>query len=296
MKAISQGMPYHCSTVRHFILLALACALPHASLQAGDSDVSHIFLSKDAIYQQSSATPTLKYYLYDISVDDTSDVSHLISSVSITTSPNSNTIIPLTFDDGEYYNDEASSRFSTISALNAVAPNGSYTFNLQTVNAPTLYSPTLSLSGDLYPTTPILAGGVWTNGHLQVADTTQQFQFTWLPFTNTAGVFSDINFELDDVTDDNTVLNLQLNATATSFAVDPNTMIPGHAYSVDFVFRNYTDISVDETSLIASYTSETSFDIQAAPEPGSGALIVLGLSAFATRRWRKTAPARSYDV
>lgn len=124
-------------TSRHLALVFLLIFVGASGVRASSTDVSAIFINKEALFQQNSpAKPVAVANPFSFQLGATASKPNSILSASFT--PPSGPSANLTNDGlGNFFFD--SGAFASAPALNAKYPNGAYTLNLQTVTAPTAF-------------------------------------------------------------------------------------------------------------------------------------------------------------
>lgn len=256
-------------------MLALAFALS-AHSWAGDSDVSEVSINKGHTWTQTStADPVAAYFYLTVGVDDSSSGAARITSASFTP-PAGSPIAMSDFgagDGGFHFFDTLASQ----SAFDSAYPSGSYSFSIQTVNAPVTYSPSIS-SGTSYPSAiPKILNLDWSAGALRI-DPSQAYTFTW----NSSGGAS-VVFSIDGLGP------FFLDASATSFLLPAGSLLPNQLTGAGVQFYNYTGVDDAGTWLNAQYTQDVQFNIQTVPEPSVSLLLASG--AFAALRRRRSRAA-----
>ena len=239
--------------------LCLFGALPKAR---GDStDVSLLFVTKTQLYLQNSpANPTLRANPFAFEAGATPARANSIVSGQFTpTGGATRTLAPL--GGGNFFFDGGT--FSTQAALDAAFPNGTYSFGLQTVTAPTSFSDSVSITGNTYPTNvPKLLNGTWSNGGLQV-DATQNYLFTW----NDIAPFVSPNRMILEILDGSNkvifsrVFNPDPSGFNINFTLPANTLQAGSFYTGKLTFERRQVVTTGALSKVGTYAVETSFKI-----------------------------------
>jgi hypothetical protein len=139
----------------------------------------------------------------------------------------------------------------------------------------------LNMTGDIYPDAPMITGGTWSGGKLQL-DPTINNTINFTAFTLPSGSFGTgdrIFFSADDANYDQSS-----STSVTSFVINAGTLTAGQSYDFELVFVNA--VYVDTTSLtstganqgFAGYVTITNFQVYAIPEPSTCAAIFGGLA------------------
>lgn len=271
-------------TFKIIVLALLACPLPTA-LWAGDTDVSCVEILKiHDLIQTSTANPVddALPYSFGIQVNDSSDSLTLITSAAFTPPGGSSTSLP---GDGEG-NFEFEQTFATQAAMEAVFASGAYGFSLQTATAPTAYNPSLTLSGDNYPSVPKLSNTDWSGGKL-ILDPSANYTFNW----NGPG-----NFCISLGTEDNEVFEEDLVSSST---VTGGTLLPDQDYIATISFSTHSGFNDGSTNLNPAYNTFTHFTIHTVPAPSStvplSAVLLPGPDLGVRLTWTSTSQ-RIYDI
>lgn len=239
----------------------------------------------------SAPTPGANPYGFNAFADGTGTFSGTYTVTypgGSTATPNPRTLTNETI--GSSY--EQGFAFPDIASVNAAYNNGLYSMAIP--NNGTAQSVSgLNLTGDIYPDAPMVTGGTWTGGKLQL-DPTINNTINFTAYTLSSGSFTNgqdrIYLSSEDASYD------QSSTTpVTSFVINASTLTAGLTYSFELVFVNtvYVDNStLTSTGLdegIAGYVTIVNFDIQAIPEPSTyaaifGALALAGVMIHRRRR------------
>ena len=254
------------------VLLAVA-AIPQPS--RADSDVSAVIANKFHFYLQTtegSAADEVDPFTMGISVVGSGP--NLVTSANYTPPGGSSTA--LTSSNGIRFELSGQTDFATQAALDAAFPAGTYAFSIQTINAPTTYNTSLSVTASAYPNAPVLQNTGWAGGLLQI-NPTQSYHFTW-----NSGGGNDVFFGIDGVTPWQ-----GLSGIATSFDLVANSLTAGQTYhgALSFDLINYATFE-NGTGVSSHHTQYLDFGIQATPEPGCFALLGVGGLIIGARRRR----------
>jgi hypothetical protein len=252
--------------VAAFGVLLLVAWAPNALAQggggSGDADVSLVYVNKTELFQQTlsgSPTPAPNRFTARVGANGVATRPNAITS-GLVQKPGNPALLNLNSDGtGNVFLDGG--RFSTLAALNAAFPNGTYQFNLQTATAPTGYAPNVTINNDLYPTaTPTITSGTWASGGLQI-EATQAFTFQWATFV-TSFPTPNIVLQIVDDTTGALVFSRSLAATTTSVVMPTNTLVAGRYYTASLLFRHpQLQFQDTFTSWIATYARQTDFKI-----------------------------------
>lgn len=197
--------------------------------------------------------------------------------------------------------------FSALEILDSNRPNNmTYTLRMDTRGAASLLDPqnpaadyevSLGLFTEattaVYPdTAPTVQTnhGTWTDGKLKLtANLDAAFGWGWAGFNPEVSV---INFTIAPASGGADVVSQRFTGTFTGgFTVAANTLTPGVDYVGRLTFANLLDsdtTSVPGATGYAFFGAETTFTIQAVPEPSTYVLVVLGggVLVLAARRRR----------
>lgn len=231
--------------------------------RADQSDVSLLYVDKIQAFQQTSQnTPVLETNPFSFKIGANRNPTRPNSIQSGTVQkPNPGGVLTLA-NDGSGNFVLQGGNFATAAELNAVFPNGSYVFNLQTVTPPTAYSNTVSITGDFYPTTiPRITSGTWASGGFQVEPAQSTF-VSWQIFSSTfpAGNTAVIL----EIVDDAGAVAFRFTSTkdSTSTSIPAGTLKAAQFYTATLTFQN-KQISFINTfnSGVATYSARTEFKI-----------------------------------
>lgn len=179
--------------------------------------------------------------------------------------------------------------FASSSDLNTAYGDSAYTMAIP--NGSAFDSATLqAFPGDAYPEEPLIIGGTWTGGLLQI-DPTQSYLLTFSSFSSFT---SDDSYALTiRNSGDTTVASGSWNtAGTTTFLIAANTLTAGQTYDANLRFNN-NFINYDNPFSGANgnigYTTSNDFQIQAIPEPSTYAAILgaVALAGVAIHRRRR---------
>jgi len=232
---------------------AIALAITLAStgpwlLAAGGGNSAYITIAKQELNDQTSASAPF--------ADPTNPFEFTVgSALSMSFTPPGGTSTALTIPQGSNkYN--YSELFTTLAAMNAAFPDGSYTFAVGGAS-----SFTLSFTGDLYPNVPQVMGGTWNSSGQLVVDSTQSNTLNFNTFTayGTAGALSHMQFSISS--GDQTTVSLSQSyitstnsAPFTSYSIPAGTLAPGSVY---FCTLEYDTVPADNTTAVSGYTAAT---------------------------------------
>jgi hypothetical protein len=149
--------------------------------------------------------------------------------------------------------------FDTEAAMEAVYGSGSYLFTIATASQGTR-TPSLSLTGSSYPTTPAITDFAAA----QNIDWTQDFTLNWGAFSggnaldyiqliirrsNNSQLFSTPDFGQTGA----------LSGTATSTTIPANTFVPGETYTATLAFGNVIAVNIFAYDLTSGVPGVTAF-------------------------------------
>jgi hypothetical protein len=146
----------------------------------------------------------------------------------------------------------------TQASVNSLFPNGTYTVALQGTSV------SLNLTGDVYPSPPVLtlSGGRWLNGKY-VVDATK-------PFSATTSAYAGYGSHLDDVItlfDQKQVHSAVPGSNTLSGTIPANTLVNGNEYTADASFGAVVDLkpngALPGSVNAASYVARTEVTIKA---------------------------------
>jgi hypothetical protein len=227
---------------------------------ADSTDVTVVSVTKAQLYQQTSpANPVAKTNPFTFNAAALASRANSIASGQV--QPPGGTVQNMNGDGrGNFFFDGGN--FATLATLNTAFPNGLYNFLLQTVTAPTLFNPRVTLTGDSYPATvPKITNTTWSSGGLQV-DATQNFTFTWSAFAGFSQTDSEIILQVVDAA--NNIVFTQSFVypnNPTSLTMVKGILQPGQYYTASLIFENRQLSSNGSTSLRPVYLVQTDFKI-----------------------------------
>ncbi len=145
---------------------------------------------------------------------------------------------------------------------------------------------------DAYPDEPLISGGTWVGGLLQI-DPTQNYTLT---FSSFASFVSDDSYgiKIEDSGQSAVTSGFWNTAETTTFLITAGTLTAGQIYTADLRFNNnfinYNNPFAGANGNVG-YTISNTFQIQAIPEPSTYAAIfgVLALAGVMIRRRRRAA-------
>ena len=178
--------------------------------------------------------------------------------------------------------------FPDQASLDAAFVNGVFDFAFATLSPAASYNPSMTLTGDNYPS---LSGGAvpfftglstsdFSGGQLQI-DNSSNYTFNWNAFTGATFNPDEYVFQVIDLGGAGTVDFQIFQSATTSHSIAAGTLTPGNSYIAQIWHR---DVNVNTGALGAptvgqtSYISRTTIPIAAVPEP-SATLIVFGCLA-----------------
>jgi hypothetical protein len=240
--------------------LLLAAALICPALQTLAADVQIFGVAKQQNFVQDSEQIVRladdsdeNPFEFDLFVDLAEGGA--ITSASVGTPGGTNIVLQTDgFDDGYYF----SFKGEHLLNLNRQHPNGTYTFNIVTVNNGTINVP-LNLTGDNYPGVPRVSNFTAAQSINAAAD----FTLAWDAFTGgTAGDYIEVFIE-EDSDNYNEVFHSGppgegLNGTSTSILIPAGTLSAGKRYSVEIMFaRIMQNVDSGGSLGVAAYTKRT---------------------------------------
>lgn len=238
----------------------------------------------------SAPTPVANPYGFNAFADGSGTFSgtYTVTYPGGTALPNPRTLTNET--DGSSFEDAFA--YASIAAVNAAYNNGLYSMAIP--NNGSAQSVTgLNLTGDIYPDAPMITGGTWLGGKLQL-DPTINNTINFTAFTLSSGSFTNLQDRIF-LSSESASYDQGSSTPVTSFVINAGTLTAGQIYDFELVFVNA--VYVDTSTLtstggnegIAGYVTIVSFDIQAIPEPSTYAAIfgVLALAGVVIHRRRK---------
>lgn len=271
--------------------LSLLVCLGHA---ASGADVNTYALIKNRSYDQTNATTTVLIpglAFQFIAVVDASTLNVSSATVQTPLGP----IVPLTNTPGigPFSHTLA---FSNQAAMDALYPNGSYTFTMNAVNDGTR-TPAIPITGNLYPAAPL----VTNYAAAQLIRPASNFTVQWNPFTS-------------GTANDNIVLNVRLqgggsvfttplfgqpgalDGTATSVVIPANTLVTGGVYNATLTFAKVAGVDFFQyfgVPGVSVYSTSTDLRMRAISAP---LLTITNTAAGATQLRFNSDPGRAYDI
>ena len=154
--------------------------------------------------------------------------------------------------------------YTTLAALNAGFPNGNYTFSVSGFS-----SFALSLTGDLYPSTPQVTGGTWNSSGQLVVSSSQSNTLNFSTFTGyaTSGALGHMMLQIQSP-DGSTVSVNQSNITPTnptaftSYVIPAGVLSPGSFYGCSLEFDTGiadTTTAVSGETVVTLYSTAVNF-------------------------------------
>lgn len=154
------------------------------------------------------------------------------------------------------------------------------------------YAVSFDLGGDAYvPDIPTLTAnnGAWQGGTYVVAATGEATSFGWT-FTDFDAATDVVLFSIRPANGGDDVLNLQFQGSNPGgYTLAANLLTPGVDYTGQLSFARIVDNPADipGASGVAYYAVQTTFEIQAVPEPSTYALFAAGLGIVGIAAWRR---------
>jgi PEP-CTERM motif len=207
---------------------------------------------------------------------------------TLTLPPGSSATSPQTLvpQDGGAYGFQQ--KFADQATLNSNFADGTYGLQITGASS-TTYNASLSLTGGVFPSlSPTVTNTNWSGGGL-IVDPSAAFTLTWGAFTgSTASDQILISFGKSG----QQTLSVQvLPSAATSEIFAANFFQPNQNYNTTISFLDVATIDTREISGstgFAGYSTETSFTINAVPEPTTWAMLSLGfMLLLALMRWQR---------
>lgn len=195
-------------------------------------------------------------------------------------------VLTTTSTSGEFEN-----AFSSSAALNGAYGDSAYTMTFPNNGGSGPQSSTLqAFPGDAYPEDPLITGGTWSGGLLQINNTSNHT----LNFASFASFGADDSYALKiyNSSDVQVASGFWNTAGTTSFLITAGTLTAGQTYSASLQFNNnYINYDTPFAGANGSigYTVINDFQIQAVPEPSTyaaifGALALAGVLIHRRRR------------
>ena len=183
--------------------------------------------------------------------------------------------------------------FSSSMLLNGAYGDSAYTMTFPNNGGSGPQSSTLqAFPGDAYPVDPLITGGTWTGGLLQI-DNTVNHTLNFASFS-TFGADDSYALKIRNSSDVEVASGFWNTAGTTSFLITAGTLTAGQVYSASLQFNNnYINYNTPFAGANGSigYTVINDFQIQAVPEPSTYAAIFggLALAGVMIRRRRRVA-------
>lgn len=238
---------------------------------SGDIDVSLVYVQKTQVFQQATINnPVAVRNPFSLSLGANARQTNSIVSGQFRPPPGTGAFQNLNKDAASNLS-FSSGGFATAAALNIAFPNGTYTFNIQTVTVPTAYTASVPISGDAYPTaTPRITGGTFSSGALQI-DSAVNYNFSWNAFSG-----SQIFQILDS---SNNVVFSRTLSNSIGVAMPASTLQAGQYYTGKLIYRTSTVVFADtNTTWLATYSLEVNFKIATI----SGIPVIISPSSLTT--------------
>ena len=243
-------------------VFAIATMFLVASTIARAVDVEFYVIAKDEGFNQSSAAPPApKGNPFRFNAIVGLSTPNSVTSASVRSLPGGQ-VEPLT---AQLYSFELQAKFTTLSELDAAAPNGNYEMLVNAVHDGT-HTITLPLNGDMYPSTPPHINNF---AAAQSINPTAAFTLTWDPFSGgTANDF--IQVAIADVSGVTLFQSPDpgkpggLDGTATSLVIPANTLPPATTLGGQLLFAR--TVAADSTTYpgvtgFAAYYKFTQFNL-----------------------------------
>lgn len=235
--------------------------------------------------QTSSGTPTLNADPYHFTAFVEGEDLHLGSPYTLSHSGSATS--PQTLPTTGIYRNFESTGFASVSALNT-AYSGPFSMN---IDGTTVTS--LSLSGDLFPITPVISGGVWSGGKLLVA-AGSSYSLAFNSYGSGAS-FDNVELYIDFTPGIGGVYDDQSSPgnAVGSLLIPGGTFVAGNTYNAELIFSHRPDtddgVSIAGAFGFTAYATALNFQIQAVsaiPEPSTYAAIA-GAAALGLVVWRR---------
>jgi hypothetical protein len=244
------------------IALSASAILPaHGQSGGGDFDVGLVYINKTQSFQQTgpgSGNVVLKTNPFSFQLGANARVANGLVSGQFRPPPGTGPFQNLIKDAaGNLFFDGGS--FATQAALNTAFPNGTYTFNLVTLNAPTNYNPAFSIgaTGDAYPNvSPLINSGTWSTGGLQI-DAAQVYNFSWNQVAGTQ-IFQIVDSK------NAVVFGPQVLTNSAGVSMPVNTLQAGQYYTATLSYQTRQQAFQDTTTTwLATFAKQLNFKIAA---------------------------------
>jgi hypothetical protein len=227
---------------RHFVSL-LTGVLGLAAVSAVAADVSQYAVIKAITYRQTNAAGAFPRPTGGVSFTAVVAPSGAGTVLSATVTNPLAVTYTLSNSAGLFI---YSTNFPSRAAMDSNFPSGGYSFCIQTLNDGTR-APTLTLTGDAYPTNPPPTITNYTDA--QLICETNDFTVQWAPFTG--GNAADfIQLTISEVNGPAVLSSPDpgqsgaLDGTATSYLIPSNTLAMGRLYDASLLFANVTAIDI----------------------------------------------------
>jgi hypothetical protein len=247
------------------LLLGLFSLAAATGLQASSIDVTDILLGKVIVFLQiSPADPGLERTPFAIlAVADARTPGSILGGSFGPAGGSFSSLSALdntTFSFGQ--------NFETPDELNTAFPDGLYSFDLQTVTAPTEFVSTLTLMPRAPAVVPKLLNSEWYSVLLQF-NSTASFTFNWnyfVDFQTDPAHPSTVEFQISNIFDE-LVFDQSYDQPVTSVVVPANTLAPNQFYVGRILFAHLDLTQIDFTQLKPFGLYMTEFIISAVDGP-----------------------------